>query len=307
MLEIGSQPIPGIRLTQRLGEGGFGEVWEGQDAEGKLLALKFMDCRTKSNSLISSEIRVLRGLSQLRHRNFIEFYSVHAFSHYIVLSMERADGNLEDLRQIYLEKTGKNIPPTDTLDLLDQVAVALDFLAELKLPGVNQSSRGLQHCDIKPSNLLMVGDCVKIADFGLCAGTSWQTHRKGWRGTPPYSAPELYRGQPTPGTDQYALCMTFLQLVTGGRPFWNNDPANGPPTGLPVDLTKIREREVPIISRALHPQPASRFPRCRDFIAALREINQVARPSLAFRNPSSPRLTLPRPAPPMATLRPLLS
>jgi serine/threonine protein kinase len=307
MLEVGLQPIPGTRLTQRLGEGGFGEVWEGQDAEGRLLALKFMDCRTKSNSLISSEIRVLRGLSQLRHPNFIEFYSVHAFSHYIVLSMERADGNLEDLRQVYLQKTGRNIPPDDTLDLLDHVATALDFLAELKLPGVNQSSRGLQHCDIKPSNLLLVGECVKIADFGLCAGTSWQTHRQGWRGTPPYSAPELYRGQPTTGTDQYALCMTFLQLCTGGRPFWNTDPAHGPPTGLPVDLTKIRDREVPIITRALHPQPTSRYSRCRDLIAALREINQALRPPLSFRSASSPRLTLPRPAPPVATLRPLLN
>lgn len=305
MLEAGTQPIPGVRLTRRLGAGAFGEVWQGQDGEGKLLALKFMDCRTKSKSLISSEIRVLRGLSELRHPNFIDFHGVHASSHYIILSMELADGNLEDLRQVYIQSTGKNVPPDDTLDLLESVATALDFLAELKLPGVNQSSRGLQHCDIKPSNLLVVGDCVKVADFGLCAGTNWQTHRQGWRGTPPYAAPELYRGQPVPGTDQYALCMTFLQLCTGGRPFWNNDPANGPPTGLPIDLTKCREREVPIFTRALHPQPASRFPSCRAFVAALREVNQAARSPLTFRAPTV-RPTLPRPSPQVA-LRPVVS
>jgi serine/threonine protein kinase, bacterial len=282
MLEAGSQLLPGFRLTQRLGMGAFGEVWEAQDPDGKLVALKFIDCRTKPNTLISSEIRVLRGLSELNHPNVIQLYGVYATSRYIVLNMERADGNLEDLRQAYIEETGRNIPSDHVLEMLGQAAAALDFLAELKLPGINLSSRGLQHCDIKPSNLLMVGDCVKIADFGLCAGTSWQTHRNGWRGTHPYAAPELYKGQATVGTDQYALCITFLKLCTGDRPFWKNEPANAPPSGLPVDLTKLREREVPIITRALHPQPGSRWPSCRAFIEAVRNVVQASRPPITF-------------------------
>ncbi|MGH7170360.1 MAG: protein kinase domain-containing protein, partial [Gemmataceae bacterium] len=208
MLEAGSQPIPGHRLTQRLGAGASGEVWEAHDGDGKHVALKFINCRTSSSSLISSEIRILRGLSELHHPHFIHMFGVHATANHIVLSMERADGNLDDLRHVYLEEIGKNIPADHLLDLLEQAATALDFLAELKLPAVNPSSRGLQHCDIKPSNLLLVGDCLKIADFGLCASTSWQTHRNGWRGTPPYAAPELFQGQATVGTDQYALCIT---------------------------------------------------------------------------------------------------
>jgi serine/threonine protein kinase len=284
MLEVGSQPIPGHRLTQRLGAGAFGEVWEAHEGGGKLVALKFINCRTASSSLISSEIRILRGLSELRHPNFIQMFGVHATANHIVLSMERADGNLDDLRQVYLEETGKNIPADHLLELLEQAAEGLDFLAELKLPGVNSSSRGLQHCDIKPSNLLLLGDCVKIADFGLCASTSWQTHRNGWRGTPPYAAPELFKGQATVGTDQFALCVTFLRLCAGDRPFWSNQPALSPPSGLPVDLTKLRERELPILTRALHPHPGSRWPSCRAFIQALREIIQNNNPPLSFRS-----------------------
>ncbi|HEY7311001.1 MAG TPA: serine/threonine-protein kinase [Gemmataceae bacterium] len=305
MLEAGSQPIPGFRLTQRLGAGAFGEVWEARDADGKPSALKFMDCRAKSKTLISSEIRVLRGLSELNHPNFIQLFGVHASSHYIVLSMERADGNLEDLRQVYLEETGKNIPSDHVFEMLGQVAAALDFLADLKLPGINLSSRGLQHCDIKPSNLLLMGEGVKIADFGLCAGTSWTTHRRGCRGTPPYAAPELYRGQATVGTDQYALCITFLKLCTGNRSFWPNLPDDAPPPGLPVDLLKLREREVPIIARALHPHAGSRWPSCRAFLEALRDAGQVARPPITFRTRTS-RPGLPRPGAP-AALRPVVS
>jgi serine/threonine protein kinase len=283
MLEAGSQPIPAHRLIQRLGAGSSGEVWEAHDGDGKPVALKFINCHTSSSSLISSEIRVLRGLSELHHPHFIQMFGVHATANHIVLGMERADGNLDDLRQVYPEETGKNFPADHLLELLEQAAVALDFLAELKLPSVNPCSRGLQHCDIKPSNLLLVGDCLKIADFGLCASTSWQTHRKGWRGTPPYAAPELFNGQAAAGTDQYALCITFLRLCAGDRPFWNTQPFDAPPSGLPVDLTKLREREVPIITRALHPHPGSRWPSCRALIQALREVNQNSGSPISIR------------------------
>lgn len=281
MLEVGSQPIPGHRLTQRLGTGAFGEVWEAHDPDGQPVALKFMSCR--SASLVSSEIRIFRRLSELDHPRFIRMFGVHATASHIVLSMERADGNLEDLRQVYLEETSKNIPADHLLDLMEQVAEGLDFLSELKLEGVNLSSRGLQHCDIKPSNLLLIGDNVKIADFGLCAGTSWQTHRDSWRGTPPYSAPELFKGQATIGTDQYALCITFIRLCAGDRPFWSNQPIDAPPAGLPIDLTKLRERELPIIARALHPHADSRWPSCQAFIQALRDVTHSYRQPLGLR------------------------
>ena len=138
MLEAGSQPIPGHRLT-RARRGASGEVWEAHNDEGSRVALKFINCRTSSSSLISSEIRVLHGLSELRHPQIIQMFGVHATANHMVISMERADGNLDDLRQVYLEETGKNIPADHLLDLLDQAAAALDFLAELKLPGVNPS------------------------------------------------------------------------------------------------------------------------------------------------------------------------
>jgi serine/threonine protein kinase len=269
MLHEGMEPIPGHTLLRRRGAGGFGEVWDARDASGGLVALKFVSCRSKPASVIASEIRVLRGLRELRHPNIIDFLGVYASSHYIILAMERADGNLEGLRQAYLEEAGRNIPADHALELLEQVAAGLDFLATVKLPGVNQSSRGLQHCDIKPSNLLLLGDTVKIADFGLAAGTSWHTHHKGWRGTPPYAAPELFHGQPTLGTDQYALAITYLKMVAGERPFWPGDPAAAPPS-MPVDMTKVREVEVPVLARALHPEPLARWPSCRAFIEALR-------------------------------------
>jgi serine/threonine protein kinase len=270
VLEPGMRPLPGFRLGRQLGAGGFGEVWDAVNAAGKPVALKFMDCRTKPSGVISAEIRVLRALRELKHPNIIQLFDVYATSHYIVLSMERADGNLSDLHQAYLEETGKHVPPDHLLEMLGQVAVALDFLAGVHLPGYHAASRGLQHCDIKPKNLLLVGDTVKIADFGLCAASNWQTHQNGWKGTPPYAAPELYKGGATTGTDQYALAVTFLKLCAGDRAFWQNGSAFGPSPECAVDMTKLRESELPVLRRALHPLPSCRWPSCREFIEALR-------------------------------------
>jgi serine/threonine protein kinase len=271
VVQSGLQSIPGHTLTRRLGAGAFGEVWEARDGDGKALALKFLDCRALSRSLISSEVRVFRALSELQHPHMIQLYGVHASSRYLILVMEKADGNLADLRQAYRDETGGNVPADHALELLDQAAQALDFLADLKLPAINAGSRGLQHCDVKPSNLLLLGEQLKVADFGLCASTSWQPSGRGWRGTPPYAAPELYGGNGTTGTDQYALAVTYCDLVLGDRVFWKRDWRTGP-AGLPIDMTKLREREAHVVTRALHPHPSARWPSCRAFLAALREV-----------------------------------
>jgi serine/threonine-protein kinase len=269
-LEVGLQPIPGFRLVGLLGTGSFGDVWEAQGDNGQRVALKFMDCRALSATMIASEVRMLRKLAELKHPNIINFLGVHASSKYLVVVMERADGNLADLRGVYQEQTGNNIPPDHALDLLDQAAEALDFLADVKLPGIAHAG-GLQHCDVKPTNLLLVGETLKVADFGLCAGTGWHTHSGGWKGTLPYAAPELFNGAATRGTDQYSLAVTFCELVMGDRPFFKNGGKEISPTDMPIDLTKLREREFPVIVRALHPYPSARWPSCKAFMQALRK------------------------------------
>jgi serine/threonine protein kinase len=275
-LEVGLQPIPGYRLVGPLGAGAFGEVWEAEREDHSRVALKFLDCRSRSPSMVASEVRILRALTSLQHGHIIPLLGVHACGRYVILIMERADGSLADLHDAYRQQTGGNVPPDHALDLLAEAACALDFLAAARLTGVTMS-RGLQHCDVKPSNLLVVGDTLKVGDFGLCAGSGWVTHNGGWKGTYPYAAPELYNGAGVPGTDQFALAVTFCELVMGDRPFWKGGSANRPPAGPPIDMTKLRDREFPVISRALHPYPSARWPSCTAFVQALRKVVEVPR------------------------------
>ena len=119
----------------------------------------------------------------------------------------------------------------------------------MRLPGFNENAAGMQHCDVKPTNLLLQGERVKIADFGLCAGTGQRTHRQGVRGTPPFAAPELYQGRVCRQTDQFALAVSWCDLVGGMRMFQKVRGTNGS-TVLAVDMTKARASELPVLARA---------------------------------------------------------
>ena len=76
VLQAGQQPIPGYSLTQRLGRGGFGEVWAAPSPQRQSVALKFIDCQGKLSSTIAHEIRMMRGLKDLRHPYFIRLHDV---------------------------------------------------------------------------------------------------------------------------------------------------------------------------------------------------------------------------------------
>lgn len=276
MLQKGSEPVPGYRLQALLGVGAFGEVWAARAPDGSSVALKFLDTRKRDAALLRGEIRILRALSEVGHPNLIRLLGVHASSHYLILCMERADGNLEELRQTYRQVTSRNIAPDHLLELLRQAACGLDYIAGLKLPGFNLASSGMQHCDVKPSNLLLKGDVVKIADFGLCASQGEQTHRHGCRGTIPYAAPELFRGRASSTTDQFSLAVTYCDLVAGERILLPPSEFVGAEASLRVDLSKLRTRERTVLERALAPDPSRRWPSCGAFVNALRD---AAKPS----------------------------
>ena len=272
MLREGLEPLPGHHLTHKLGQGGFGEVWAATAPDGSPLALKFINCQDKPGSVIAHEIRMMRSLQNVRHPYFIRLHGVCTSPPYIIIIMERADGSLKDLHAVYEHETGRNIPVDHLLELLEQAAEALDYLATVKLQGFSWIDGCVQHCDVKPSNLLVIGDTLKVADFGLCASAKSEAVGRGFRGTPPYAPPELYEGRASSRTDQYSLAITFCDLCIGQRVFVKSRPLENTTAcqGSPIDLAKLRDREFPVLAKALSERWTDRWPSCRDFISALK-------------------------------------
>lgn len=269
-LAPGVEACPGHKLTKPLGQGGFGSVWEAIGPDGKKVALKFLDCRGAQSTVVVNEIKLLVALRDLQHPNLIRFYNIHTGPNTIILSMELADGSVNDLHYIYRDDQKTHVPPQVLINLMAQSASALDFMTAQKVSTTGFTRQGLQHCDVKPSNLLLLNNMVKVADFGLSGPMRGNEARNLIIGTPPYAAPELFEGRTTERTDQFGLAVTYCELRAGRFPIpIANDGRY--PKDIP-DFSFLPDRERLIVAKAMQRQWVDRFTSCTEFIDALRNV-----------------------------------
>ncbi|HEV3143294.1 MAG TPA: protein kinase, partial [Gemmataceae bacterium] len=126
-LQAGYEPISGYRLKQLVGQGGFAEVWEASTPDGgPSIALKFMHVTDGINAGI--ELRALQSMQRLSHPNLLRLHQVWSLPSHVVISMDLADGSLQDMLFACLDEYGTPLPPPDTCEYLAQAAEAIDFL-----------------------------------------------------------------------------------------------------------------------------------------------------------------------------------
>jgi hypothetical protein len=137
----------------------------------------------------------------------------------------------------------------------------------------------LQHLDIKPRNLFLISDRVKVADFGLVK------HLEAQSGvlnsvTPLYAPPETFTGKISEHSDQYSLAIVYQEMLTGQRPFMGKNARQLliQHTQEEPELRNLPESERPIIARALAKDPNKRFPNCLSFVRALFNARPARRP-----------------------------
>ncbi len=267
-LSKGIEPYPGYQLAQLLGRGGWGEVWKAvRLADNSCVALKFLPSDTQGSA--AQEIRGLQAIRNLSHPNLIRVDQVWSCQGYLVILMELAEGSLLDLLEIYYAEFGVPILPDHLCFFLSQAAEAVDFLnaRQHKIGGQRVAFR---HCDIKPSNLLVQGRTVKLADFSLAVQTTspmWYHRREG---SLQYAAPEVFQGWLSDRTDQYALAVSYYQLRTGRLPFPDTPTTFAPGYVRPApDLNALTPAEQPILAHGLDAVPQNRWPTCVEMMDRL--------------------------------------
>jgi serine/threonine protein kinase len=242
-------------------------VWEAERPDGVVVALKFLPC--EDNAAAAQEIRSIQLVRQLHHPFLARIEQVWGHRGYVVVTMELADGSLLDLLEAYQIEYGTPLVTHDICSYLGQVANVLDHLNTRKHL-IDGQCVGIQHCDVKPSNLLLFGERVKLSDFGLSSLTTSavKIHRRA--GTLAFAAPEVFQGRLSDWTDQYSLAITYCQLRSGRLPF--PDVPRSSLTSYvkpPPDLSMLSDAERPIIARALAQAPADRWPSCREMMTHL--------------------------------------
>jgi serine/threonine protein kinase len=147
---------------------------------------------------------------------------------------------------------------------------------------------GLQHLDIKPHNIFLVGAHAKVGDFGLVAGLTHSASVQQQGLTPLYAAPERLRGTWNRTTDQYSLAIVYQQMLTGQTPYRSSSQqqlaqmhlSNNP------DLSSLPAEDRPVINQALAIDPERRFPSCSALVDALIGQNHLPSP-VAFLAPGT--------------------
>ncbi|MDB5307354.1 MAG: hypothetical protein JWO38_1556 [Gemmataceae bacterium] len=265
--EPDSDPIPGYRLVEPIGTGGFGEVWKCLAPGGIHKAIKFVYGNLNSldgdDARALQEKKALERVKEVRHPFVVSIEQIQEVGGELCIVMELADKNLHECLVEYQQAGRPGIPRDILIGFLDDAAVGLDHLIE---------KHNLQHLDVKPRNLFVVADRVKVADFGLVKQLE-RSSSSGLMGgvTPIYAAPETFSNKISKHSDQYSLAIVYVELLTGKRPFAGKNIrqlALQHMTEEP-DLSMLPEADRPVVARALAKDPDARFPGCVAFIRAL--------------------------------------
>jgi serine/threonine protein kinase, bacterial len=257
------------RLRRCLGRGSFGSVWEADSGDGDSVALKFMLCR---DGLTASTVTwSLQAVRQLGHPHLVHIEDVHSHLGAVVVAMELADSSLAKLLQRGRQRCGRALPAEQVCCYLSQAAEAIDYLNG-RTPERDGRRVAFQHCGIKPSNLLLFGDTVKLTDSGPLLPINVPLKFRHWGGPLDYAAPEVFQGRLSDWTDQYALAVTYCQLRGGRLPF-TDTPATFERSYVRPEpnLTMLPDGERLIVKRALAPAAPERWPSCGEMMAQLRQ------------------------------------
>jgi serine/threonine protein kinase/Tfp pilus assembly protein PilF len=270
--------IKHYRVDERLGAGGMGEVYRGEDTRlGRPVALKFLPVSLKSDP--ESRARLLneaRAASILRSPNIAVTYDIGEESGTDFIVMEYVDGELLSSRI-----ANGPIPVREVIEIAIQVADALD----------EAHSRGIIHRDIKSANLMRTErGLVKVLDFGLAKFISNGATRDVTQaqmtmagmvvGTVSYMAPEQALGRTIDHrVDLFSLGVVLFELLTGHMPFEGTTPTEiidhilhetpVPPSrytaAVPASLDAI-------VARALEKDPAFRYQQASEMARDLRQV-----------------------------------
>jgi serine/threonine protein kinase len=198
-------------INEIIGQGAWGIVYKGVHRDLNMpVAIKMLKHDMAMEPDFSKKFRYeAKIIARLSHENIIRVYDIEELYKTNFIIMEYLRGLSLD----YILKKTQRLPLSRVVDILLQVCAGLDYAHK----------QGIVHQDIKPPNLfIQPNDQVKIVDFGLACPPG--DIDSSLPGTIFYSPPELIEGDSVDErTDIYCLGITAFEMITGQRPFPEDD------------------------------------------------------------------------------------
>jgi eukaryotic-like serine/threonine-protein kinase len=278
-----------------LGEGGMATVFLARDlALDRQVAIKVMHPGLMSSpAAIGRFRREARVVAALDHPNIISIYAVGEDAELAFYVMRYVEGR--SLHHVIAEDGPLSFRRVESI--VTAVGNALHYAHR----------RGVVHRDVKPANIMLdQDDWVIVTDFGIAKldEADRLTLSGHVFGTPHYMSPEYFNGGVIgAGSDQYALGVVAVELLTGTTPFPGDtigevmrghlfDPIPSVPAMRPDLPPEVGE----CLTRMLAKEPSKRYVSVADAVAAFRAAGRRGESSVATElidTPTSGRLRIP--------------
>jgi serine/threonine protein kinase len=269
------QLLGAYRLIEKVGAGGMGEVWKAEDTRlGRTVAIKILPQAVAADTeAIARMRREARTAAQLYQANIA---TIHSF--------EEAEGQIFIVMEYVAGEPLTNLIRRGAMNEADVCRIGrgvADALAEAH-------EKGIVHRDIKPDNIIVNGNRVKVLDFGIAkrfgvetttsdAPTGFVTQQGMILGTINYMSPEQALGKALDArTDIFSLGIVLYEAATGRLPF-KGETITETITQIvrddPPDPVQINAAISPglnaIIQRCLRKQREDRFESAAELSSAL--------------------------------------
>lgn len=258
-LAAGQLVLDRYTVERELGHGGMGSVYLAHDRKlGERVALKTVSSLVASEpgELVAAIRREVQAARKVTHGNVVRIHDLHEDGPLLFLSMEYIEGETLWAR---VKRRGP-LPVSEACEVLQAVGAGV----------AAAHAAGVVHRDLKPHNVILCTQGVKIIDFGIAqqGSLTGMTATGIILGTPEYMAPEQIRGGRVDArSDVYSLGAMAYYALCGQAPFVKDSPIGvafaqvneqpRPPRDLRPELPLFLEEA---ILRALGKEPASRFP-----------------------------------------------
>jgi uncharacterized delta-60 repeat protein len=206
-------------LLRQIARGGMGEVWLAHDERlNESVALKFLSSAVRNDAAELARLRQETQKSRkLTHANIIRIYDLYeAPGEAAFISMEYVNGS--NLWDAMTQQPNGVFAWADLKPLVRQLCEALAYA----------HGERVIHRDLKPTNLMLAENRLKLADFGLAAVAmqvdAASVERTFGGGTLTHMSPQQLAGEVAAVTDDiYSLGATLYDLLSGQPPFYEGN------------------------------------------------------------------------------------
>ncbi len=261
------------KIEKQLGQGGAGVVYKATDAQlARTVAIKVLNVEANMAADKLARFRSeARSVARLNHPNIVTLFDYSEEQGQPYLVMEYVPG--QDLWALDNSFSPNLMPTEKVLTIVDDILAALEY----------SHQKSVIHRDLKPENVMVTPDGqVRVMDFGLARieGQSRLTQQGLVAGTASYLAPELALGEPGDHrVDLYALGVIMYELLTGRRPFIDDDPLTIISQHIHAPIvppqhynSAISDKLQQIILRLLAKRPTERYTNATEVREALAEV-----------------------------------